>query len=234
MEQERRLLYAHCSPSCVEPRVRAAPKMALYDTVDRGSNHPKLLSNQCAITSAGERGSEGPAGRERGTRARELQTSGGSALGTFWACPPVHSAADDQGGCRALWEREWVRGGVEARQRGAKQLEERMSGLSAPAGAGAAVPSCAEVEQDCAKSGWVYKQSKHVKKWNKRYFVLWPKEAHPKKGRLLFYYTTPQVQIHTPNAVEPRTRPTSSRIRLSAAHAQPRARRTRSLGGWFH
>ena len=185
-------------------------------------------------------GSEAPrdqqAGRvpERGTRARELQTSGGSALGTFWACPPVHSAADDQGGCRALWEREWVRGGVEARQRGAKQLEERMSGLSAPAGAGAAVPSCAEVEQDCAKSGWVYKQSKHVKKWNKRYFVLWPKEAHPKKGRLLFYYTTPQVQIHTPNAVEPRTRPTSSRIRLSAAHAQPRARRTRSLGGWFH
>ena len=155
-------------------------------------------------------------------------------MGTFWACPPVHSAADDQGGCRALWEREWVRGGVEARQRGAKQLEERMSGLSAPAGAGAAVPSCAEVEQDCAKSGWVYKQSKHVKKWNKRYFVLWPKEAHPKKGRLLFYYTTPQVQIHTPNAVEPRTRPTISRIRLSAAHAQPRARRTRSLGGWFH
>ena len=80
---------------------------------------------------------------------------------------------------------------------GARQLEERMSGLSAPAGAGAAVPSCAEVEQDCAKSGWIYKQSKHVKKWNKRYFVLWPKTPHPKKGRLLFYYTTPQVRSST-------------------------------------
>ena len=81
--------------------------------------------------------------------------------------------------------------GAVARRR---QLEERMSGLSAPAGAGVAVTSCAEVEQDCAKSGWVYKQSKHVKKWNKRYFVLWPKVPHPKKGRLLFYYTTPQVR----------------------------------------
>lgn len=70
-----------------------------------------------------------------------------------------------------------------------------MSGLSAPAGAGTAVPSCAEVEQDCARSGWVFKQSAHVKKWNRRYFVLWPKQAHPKKGRLLFYYTTPQVRF---------------------------------------
>ena len=75
-----------------------------------------------------------------------------------------------------------------------------MSGLSAPAGAAAAVPSCAEVEGDCAKSGWVWKQSKHVKKWNKRYFVLWPKQPHPKKGRLLFYYTTPQVRTENERA----------------------------------
>ena len=69
-----------------------------------------------------------------------------------------------------------------------------MSSLSAPAGGSAAVPSCVEIEGECAKSGWIYKQSKHVKKWNKRYFVLWPKVANPKKGRLLFYYTTPQVR----------------------------------------
>ena len=90
------------------------------------------------------------------------------------------------GAQRVRWWVGWSGGGEVA--------VERMSGLSAPAGAGAAVPSCAEVEQDCAKSGWIFKQSKHVKKWNKRYFVLWPKEPHPKKGRLLFYYTTPQVR----------------------------------------
>ena len=71
-----------------------------------------------------------------------------------------------------------------------------MSSLSAPAGGSAAVPSCVEIEGECAKSGWIYKQSKHVKKWNKRYFVLWPKVANPKKGRLLFYYTTPQVRAN--------------------------------------
>jgi hypothetical protein len=43
----------------------------------------------------------------------------------------------------------------------------------------------------------MWKQSKHVKKWNRRYFVLWPAEANPKKGRLLFYYTTPQVRPAT-------------------------------------
>ena len=62
--------------------------------------------------------------------------------------------------------------------------------MSAPAGAGAAVPSCVEIEGECAKSGWIYKQSKHVKKWNKRRASTWPKVANPKKGRLLFYYTT--------------------------------------------
>jgi len=57
----------------------------------------------------------------------------------------------------------------------------------------AVLPSCVEIEDDCARSGWVWKQSKHVKKWNRRYFVLWPKEPKGNKGRLLFYYTTPQV-----------------------------------------
>jgi hypothetical protein len=110
-----------------------------------------------------------------------------------------------------------------------------MSGLSAPPGAGAAVPSCAEVEGDCAKSGWVWKQSKHVKKWNKRYFVLWPKQPHPKKGRLLFYYTTPQVN-------SPRHRGTPSTVTLTVArlgrllapqpsHPPACARRTRSREG---
>ena len=100
-----------------------------------------------------------------------------------------------------------------------------MSSLSAPAGAGAAVPSCVEIEGECAKSGWIYKQSKHVKKWNKRYFVLWPKVANPKKGRLLFYYTTPQVRaqwLRTLNSGEARS-----------AHT-PRlpARRIRSRVAW--
>jgi hypothetical protein len=50
------------------------------------------------------------------------------------------------------------------------------------------------VEANCAKSGWLFKQSKHVKSWNKRYFVLWPEEPKPNKGRLLFYYDSPQVR----------------------------------------
>jgi hypothetical protein len=62
-----------------------------------------------------------------------------------------------------------------------------------PMSAGAPLPSCTEIEPQCARAGWLFKQSKHVKKWNKRYFILWPKEPKPNKGRLLFYYNTPQV-----------------------------------------
>ena len=93
-----------------------------------------------------------------------------------------------------------------------------MSSLSAPAGAGAAVPSCVEIEGECAKSGWIYKQSKHVKKWNKRYFVLWPKVANPKKGRLLFYYTTPQVRAQWLRATLPSVQGRSLTLALLLEH----------------
>ena len=43
-----------------------------------------------------------------------------------------------------------------------------------------------------ARTGWLWKQSQWVKKWEKRWFVLWPNEPSREKGRLLFYYLTPQ------------------------------------------
>jgi hypothetical protein len=43
-----------------------------------------------------------------------------------------------------------------------------------------------------ARTGWLWKQSQWVKKWTKRWFVLWPNAPSREKGRLLFYYLTPQ------------------------------------------
>ena len=43
-----------------------------------------------------------------------------------------------------------------------------------------------------AKSGYLWKQSQWKKKFNKRWFVLWPNAPVPNKGRILFYYDTPQ------------------------------------------
>ena len=85
------------------------------------------------------------------------------------------------------------------------------------------LPSCAEVEADSALSGWVWKRSKHVGKWNRRYFVLWPKKPKPSKGRLLFYYSTPQVHMrnHPCAIVRP---PRSSELVLCGAPGSGAAR----------
>jgi hypothetical protein len=52
------------------------------------------------------------------------------------------------------------------------------------------LPERTELEGNCARKGWAWKRTKHVKKWKRRYFVLWPQEPSPTKGRLLFYFTT--------------------------------------------
>jgi serine/threonine protein kinase len=36
--------------------------------------------------------------------------------------------------------------------------------------------------------GFLYKEGRQIKKWNKRFFVLWPKEEHPQMGRILAYF----------------------------------------------
>ena len=51
--------------------------------------------------------------------------------------------------------------------------------------------SASELQADAACSGWLRKRSEHVKKWNKRWFVLWPKYPHEGDGRLLIYYSKP-------------------------------------------
>ena len=43
-----------------------------------------------------------------------------------------------------------------------------------------------------ARTGWLWKQSAWKKQWKKRWFVLWPNAPSREKGRLLFYYITPQ------------------------------------------
>ena len=43
-----------------------------------------------------------------------------------------------------------------------------------------------------ARTGYLWKQSQWVKKWKKRWFVLWPNSPHRDRGRMLFYYLTPQ------------------------------------------
>ena len=41
-----------------------------------------------------------------------------------------------------------------------------------------------------AHHGWVWKRSAHIKKWNRRYFVLLPPGDTVDSARLLLYYTT--------------------------------------------
>ena len=55
----------------------------------------------------------------------------------------------------------------------------------------AEAPSALSLERP-AKQGYLWKQSQWVKKWKKRWFVLWPNAPHRDKGRMLFYYLTPQ------------------------------------------
>jgi hypothetical protein len=51
--------------------------------------------------------------------------------------------------------------------------------------------SAADLQADAACSGWLRKRSEHVKQWNKRWFVLWPKVPQEGQGRLLVYYGKP-------------------------------------------
>ena len=51
--------------------------------------------------------------------------------------------------------------------------------------------SAAELQADAACSGYLRKRSEHVKSWNRRWFVLWPKKPLEGHGRLLIYYSKP-------------------------------------------
>ena len=71
-----------------------------------------------------------------------------------------------------------------------------------------------------AKSGWLWKEGRVVKNWERRYWVLWPAEQDPLHGRLLFYFVAqdslkpqgvihvpcehPGIQIRTPKTVRPK------------------------------
>ena len=54
--------------------------------------------------------------------------------------------------------------------------------------------SCSELRADrsapavCAD---LWKRSDHIKKWNKRWFVLWPQTSRPGDGRVLFWFNAP-------------------------------------------
>ena len=37
----------------------------------------------------------------------------------------------------------------------------------------------------------LWKRSDHIKKWNKRWFVLWPEANRPGDGRVLFWFDKP-------------------------------------------
>jgi hypothetical protein len=50
------------------------------------------------------------------------------------------------------------------------------------------MPPAAEVLADAAQAGWMHKQSRFKKTWNRRFFVLWPSKPNPKKGQLLFCF----------------------------------------------
>jgi hypothetical protein len=54
-----------------------------------------------------------------------------------------------------------------------------------------------------AKADWMWKEGRMVTNWARRYWVLWPREADPFLGRLLFYFkatdsTSHQGVIHVP------------------------------------
>ena len=51
--------------------------------------------------------------------------------------------------------------------------------------------SAKDLHSDAACSGWLRKRSEHVKQWNNRWFVLWPKVPKEGHGRLLVYYSKP-------------------------------------------
>jgi hypothetical protein len=52
--------------------------------------------------------------------------------------------------------------------------------------------SAAELHPEAACAGWLLKQSDHVKKFNKRWFVLWPRNLQSGgSGRYLVYYAKP-------------------------------------------
>ena len=71
-----------------------------------------------------------------------------------------------------------------------------------------------------AKCGWLWKEGKLIKNWERRYWVLWPAEQDPVHGRLLFYFVaqdslkpqgvihvpcrTPGIQIRTPKTLRPK------------------------------
>lgn len=63
-----------------------------------------------------------------------------------------------------------------------------------------------------AKQGWMFKERQHYRSWQKRWFILWPQEAHPSFGRLLIYYASPSaatakgaIQIFAPVVKAPKT-----------------------------
>jgi serine/threonine protein kinase len=63
-----------------------------------------------------------------------------------------------------------------------------------------------------AKQGWMFKEGEHHAGWQRRWFILWPEEAHPSFGRLLIYFETPDaakakgaIQILAPVVKAPKT-----------------------------
>lgn len=48
----------------------------------------------------------------------------------------------------------------------------------------------------CAGDADLWKRSEHIKKWNKRWFVLWPEENRPGDGRVLFWFDKPVRVAH--------------------------------------
>ena len=62
--------------------------------------------------------------------------------------------------------------------------------------------SCSELRADrslvvCAD---LWKRSDHIKKWNKRWFVLWPQTSRPGDGRVLFWFNAPVGPPPPPSA----------------------------------
>jgi hypothetical protein len=53
--------------------------------------------------------------------------------------------------------------------------------------------SAAELQPGACCTGWLLKRSEHMKKFNKRWFVLWPRDFDDSCGRILFYFAKPTV-----------------------------------------
>lgn len=41
-----------------------------------------------------------------------------------------------------------------------------------------------------AREGYMWKRSEHRRRWNKRWFVLWPAAARPGQGRMLYWFAS--------------------------------------------